>query len=240
MQVQNVECRLAKVQIKRFLLGQELPPDVVRELEGHLRICNDCSEELEKIRKELSSYAEVRMRGSEPEPQIDPEPELDSRPKPKRRTVTQVLIDWMWPATDRPANEGGPFQRYGKTVLLTIVLVAVMVAMGTVLKDPTLLFGDRAATSLGAGAAVAETATEPPVAPPVDPAEDAEPGEISGMGTMGMAADGDGEEEAEEPVEEPEPEPELDPKPEPQADPKPQQGGNSVRVYLNGEDVTRR
>ena len=55
MEPDNFTCQLAQAQIGRYLLGDELPEDTLRELEEHISTCESCKDIVQQKRASLES-----------------------------------------------------------------------------------------------------------------------------------------------------------------------------------------
>src|SRR5579872_6837623 len=55
MPVKSVECQLAEMQIGRFVSGDSLSAEAVRQLDAHLAKCPNCSQTLNDRRQALRS-----------------------------------------------------------------------------------------------------------------------------------------------------------------------------------------
>lgn len=119
----SLECELARVQMKRYLGGEELPPKLMEELEQHVRACSSCSHYLDsqklKLAAKLSGAKQEKVKAV-PAPKGPKDSEVFTKPKQA----------WLTP----------------KTLGLAAALALVLFAMSAVAKDPTLLFGPKAAS----------------------------------------------------------------------------------------------
>ncbi len=112
--VLSLECQLAQVQIRRFLNGDNIPEELLKELENHLKHCSDCL----AVAKGEKAAVEAHMIAT-PSAAVA---ERQSRP------LTGVLDVFKQP----------------KTLLLSVALAVVLIVMSTVLRDPTKLLGTKA------------------------------------------------------------------------------------------------
>lgn len=141
MTVKNIECQIATVLMKRFLDGDNLPQGLLDDLERHLRACPSCQTILNN---EHASIEEV----------------LDGPAEPKG------VASWMSRLNPAAAGAGGPantmvhpgFGAYAtpapapglsalknpKVLFLSLALALVLIAMSTLLRNPTNLLGPRA------------------------------------------------------------------------------------------------
>lgn len=144
MVIQNVECQISTVLMKRFLDGETLPPDLLSELEQHLRVCPGCQ-------------AIVNGDG----PSLD---EILDGPKVKagmaafmgKLTGSQTPGGFatLGPAealmqasvkTHAPAPGLAAFKN-PKVLFLSGALAIVLIAMSTILRNPENLLGRKAAS----------------------------------------------------------------------------------------------
>lgn len=122
MQVQNIECQLAQVQLKRYLTGEELPGELLTDLETHLEECAECREAAKQQRVKATTSA--------------PAEAAETRPK---LTLQDILAE-------KPSRAKFDLSglKNSKTLVLSGALALVLIAMSTVLRDPTKLFGAKA------------------------------------------------------------------------------------------------
>lgn len=112
--VMSLECQLAQVQIKRFLNGDNIPEDLLKELEQHLLSCTDCL----AVAKGERAAVEAHMVANAGE---------------------AVAV-----RQSAPASSVFDVFKQPKTVLLSVALGVVLIVMSTVLRDPTKLLGTKA------------------------------------------------------------------------------------------------
>lgn len=174
MQVQNIECQLAQVQLKRYLNGEELPAELLTDLETHLEECRDCRE----AAKQRSVAA----------PKSAPKLDLKALVSPRPATA----------AVDRPSLKNS------KTILLSAGLAVVLIAMSTILRDPTKFLGAKADESVKA-AATADSG-EPKLSEPQAVPDEEGATDLSGLALSATGLQGEGSE--------PTPAADLDPEPE--------------------------
>jgi hypothetical protein len=135
----SLECELARVQMKRYLGGEELPPQLMEELEQHVHACASCSHYLDAQRLKLAA----KLSGGKPK-QVK-EPKAPTGPK-DTDVFTKPKQVWLTP----------------KTMGLAAALALVLFAMSAVAKDPTLLFGPKASSARPAGSLTGDPETNPP------------------------------------------------------------------------------
>lgn len=125
MEVASLECKLAQVQLQRYLEGGPMSPEAVRALEEHLTSCPSCR---------------ATLAAETPSPKPAPIPETP---------VTHAVVETPAPTAEAPKTPWiralvdripGRF----RTLTLSIALAACLVAMSTFAKDPTQLLGPRA------------------------------------------------------------------------------------------------
>ncbi len=156
MQVQNIECQLARVQLKRYLAGEELPADLLSDLENHLRNCSDCQKVVDQQKASLNGMAAATPAA----PKIKlPNPFaaiVARRPKAESEPDLATPADVLAEPGAEIAPAAQPFWRNRnnlKTLGLTSGLAIVLILMSTVFRDPTAMFGPRALPSKAAPAA---------------------------------------------------------------------------------------
>jgi len=163
MSVPRVECHLARAQLKRYIGGATLPDEILAELERHLHACPDCLAEAQRMKEALMAGRPVDAPASEP-------------PLKKVANLAQSLTAKLpgfakaAPAGDGLINKPGtPLfteNRVNLRILATSgALALTLIAMSTILRDPTRLLGPKANAPVQAIAPKEkETATEEPAA----------------------------------------------------------------------------
>lgn len=69
MQVQNVECQLARAQLSRYVAGDVLPEETLAELEAHLASCPDCREVAAKHKELFERLSEQQQAAPATQPE---------------------------------------------------------------------------------------------------------------------------------------------------------------------------
>ncbi|MEX2243461.1 MAG: hypothetical protein WD716_06395 [Fimbriimonadaceae bacterium] len=194
MQVKNIECQIAQAQLRRYLTGEEMPNNVVSELETHLKHCPECMDAAQTLRESLKGVLSRKIAGK-PEPKL-PEPaprrtetpvvQRPAEPEEPAQAATHAVVQTPADILGQPDSDFKPANlKKGsnmKTLAYSGALALVLVLMSTVFKDPTMLFGPRASsivpdTLTVAGPAATDTEPtdeeKPPetntVEPPTDP-----------------------------------------------------------------------
>ena len=190
MQVKNIECQIAQAQLRRYLTGDEMPNNVVSELETHLKHCPECMDAAQTLRESLKGVLSRKIAGK-PEPKL-PEPAPRRTESPVVQTeepapaATHAVVQTPADILGQPDSDFKPtYVKKGsnmKTLAYSGALALVLVLMSTVFKDPTKLFGPRASSIVPDTLTVAgpaPTDTEPTnevkpaetdtVEPPTDP-----------------------------------------------------------------------
>jgi len=82
MDLQSIECQLAQAQMARYLAGDQLPEDTVKQLEKHITDCAVCQK---SAADKQISLEKMLSTGSEPAPVVTPyeEPEATAVPMPE-------------------------------------------------------------------------------------------------------------------------------------------------------------
>jgi hypothetical protein len=129
----SLECELARVQMKRYLAGEELPSDLQKALEGHVRACASCRSHLNEQRLKLAGDLAGKKGAEEAKKMIGESP----KPGPSGEKVF---------APPHPLH--GALNL--RTLALSGCLAVVLFAMSAVAKDPSLIFGPKAGSKLPA------------------------------------------------------------------------------------------
>ena len=77
MDLQNIECQLAQAQMGRYLAGDSLPEDTLKQLEKHISNCENCQQAAQDKRISLE---ELLHKDGPAEPEAEPEPEPEPEP----------------------------------------------------------------------------------------------------------------------------------------------------------------
>lgn len=121
----SLECELTRVQMKRYLGGEELPEPLMEELEQHVHACPSCRHYLDtqklKLAAKLSGAKAEKIKAPQ-EPKGPKDSDVFHEPKQKLFTP--------------------------KTLGLAAALALVLFAMSAVAKDPTLIFGRKASAAM--------------------------------------------------------------------------------------------
>jgi hypothetical protein len=143
MQVKNIECQIAQAQLRRYLTGEEMPNAIVTDLETHLRHCPECMAAAQTLRESLKGVLNGKITGKP----VKQEPKA---PAPKAVVSNQEPVQSPADILDAPDSQfkptKAPKKSNAKTLLYSGALALVLVLMSTVFKDPTKLFGPRAAS----------------------------------------------------------------------------------------------
>lgn len=141
MQVKNIECQIAQAQLRRYLTGEEMPNTIVTDLETHLRHCPECMAAAQSLRESLKGVLNGKIIGK---PVAEPAPI-------KLQAPTQALVQTPADFLDEPDSKFKPAKTPKKSTMKTLAysgaLAVLLVLMSTVFKDPTTLFGPKAAAS---------------------------------------------------------------------------------------------
>lgn len=127
----SLECELARALMGRYLAGEEISAEPMRQLETHVKACAGCRAHLDEKRLELANG----LSGLKPK-KAAPWAKWTAAKQPKEVDGAKVFTK---PQTS-PLNV--------KTLSLSIGLAFVLFAMSAVAKDPTTLFGPKAAGTL--------------------------------------------------------------------------------------------
>lgn len=154
MRLENIECQLAQGQLNRYLAGESLSETALSQLEEHLAGCTECKERIAEKRRTLqqittSATAAIEMEepAPQPAPPGSPVPKFlidairnkkHAPPKTVAEPVTQAVIEVTQSPPPAP-------NAWIKPLLYSLGLAGVLIAMSTILKDPTKFFGSTVA-----------------------------------------------------------------------------------------------
>lgn len=108
----SVECQLAQVQLKRYLAGEDLPEELLADLESHLKSCKKCLAFARAKKTKAASAPASADTSASRSKFLKGLPELGkSRPFLLASAFTLVVLAMAW-----FAKVGGPFSLLGPTV----------------------------------------------------------------------------------------------------------------------------
>lgn len=151
MAIGNVECHLARAQLKRLGQGEQLPAEIDADLEQHLRICEECRLEAVRLRQVLMGDAAP----AEPKAKVNPSELLLQVGEIVRNLISRLPLPGAKRLAPSKSNgwmndPGTPFvkdSRVNMRVAFTSIgLALTLIAMSTILRDPTALLGAKAGT----------------------------------------------------------------------------------------------
>jgi hypothetical protein len=186
MPVKNIECQLAEMQIGRFVSGENLSAEAVRQLDTHLAKCESCTQVLNDRRQALKSmldqgFAAVttdvpterkenllikavaeKATTKTPPPrrmQVEASPEsATAKPKPKSKVIEKLGI--------APSSQDPKSATLKKSIYYSVALGAVLFGMGYMSHGAGSLFGDSAEQAYPPSNAA--PAAAPPSSKPTD------------------------------------------------------------------------
>ncbi len=153
MQTQNIECQIAQAQLRRYLMGDDLPYALVADLETHLKHCPGCMEIARQKRESLKGVLASEITGRK-----FSQPTVQKTPTKQRENLREAISAGtaaVQSPTDVFSLPDSEFKiekqkkvkvHSRKTIYYSIGLAVMLVLMSTVFRDPTKLFGPRAAT----------------------------------------------------------------------------------------------
>jgi len=150
MVVQNIECQLSTVLMKRFLDGDNLPQEVLDDLEKHLRVCPTCQNVIDNEKVSLEEVLDG--------PTHAPSGIAAMMGKFTGKSSTPGGFAMAGPAeallhassrTYAPAAPGMAAFKNPKVLFLSGALAIVLIAMSTILRNPSNLLGPKAAAVYG-------------------------------------------------------------------------------------------
>lgn len=168
MPVQNIECQIAKAQLGRYLQGEKMDAEVVRQLEEHVATCPHCKEELAEKRNSLLAALSQREEATHPAP----EAVFREEPSPSKNLIQALQRQQQASAAKAATTEDAPQTAvasvpvknpaFWKPIAYSVCLGVVLIGMSIVGKNGVNILGDRAADVLPtAGTASKPPATEP-------------------------------------------------------------------------------
>lgn len=146
MSVQTIECQISTVLMKRFLDGDDLPQELLDGLEQHLKACPACRE---IVNNERVTIEEILDGPAEPTGVAAFIKKFSGKKTAGGFVTTHPTEALVHAAqTSRTAPPGLAVFKNPKVLMLSSALAVTLIAMSTVLKDPTKLLGQKASDSV--------------------------------------------------------------------------------------------
>lgn len=148
MAVQNIECQIATVLMKRFLDGDNLPQNLLDDLERHLKACNSCQAILNNETNDIEEILDQKVPASGMAALFG---RKQLQPAMAGGFTTSGAGEALMNASYRvqaPQAPGLAVFKNPKVLLLSLALAAVLIVMSTLLKNPTNLLGPKAAMAI--------------------------------------------------------------------------------------------
>jgi hypothetical protein len=141
MELKDIECQLAIMQLKRYLGGGALSDDSLRSLQSHLKECESCKQALQ------TGQLNANPSPAPTQAVVDSKPsKADPAPATPKDAMMQPAIKGLAGLMDKiPGN--------AKTLVLSIGLAGTLIGMSMIAKNPTSMFGPRANEVLPASTA---------------------------------------------------------------------------------------
>lgn len=95
MELENVECQLAQAQMSRYIAGDNLPEDTIKQLEKHISTCPSCQESATEKKISLEEMLRESREETAKPAEISPEPAPVATPQPAPIATTP----------DKPADD---------------------------------------------------------------------------------------------------------------------------------------
>lgn len=195
MQVQNIECQIAKAQMGRYVSGGGLADDAIDQLEAHIAKCPDCRKALDERRSALMMALEDNGERTHPAPAPaiapvavaevsapTPAAEPEGKVPPHSRLIEAIMARQSNAVAAAPAAAAtpeaapvataptppalAPTQKlFGKPLMLSAALAAVLLGMSYMTKSGPGLLGNRAAAVLPASSPAPTPAASPAATP---------------------------------------------------------------------------
>ncbi|MDI9635082.1 zf-HC2 domain-containing protein [Kamptonema cortianum] len=152
MQVQNIECQITAVLMKRFLDGENLPDEIQESLETHLRVCPEC-----RIRVTSEQQSLIKMLDSAAETAAVLSKASRGEDSSVVAATPAAAISKAMKTTTHVSPAGWAAFKNPKVLGLSFALAVVLIAMTTIMRNPTALLGGKASEAL---ASSSETKSE--------------------------------------------------------------------------------
>ncbi len=157
MVVQNIECQLTQVQLKRFLEGDDLPQELLDDLENHLKSCRSCMAVAQGQRSALED--QLTQKTSNPLSAITGLFKAAVTPRP---AALETAIDPSQAILSQPGVDGSAISSLEiitqpKNLMLICGLAIVIGLMMTILRNPTHLLGPKASETVKTPAGIEPT-----------------------------------------------------------------------------------
>ncbi len=180
MQVQNIECQIAQAQLGRYLAGEGMAGEAVRQLEAHVAKCPDCKIILEGKRSALVATLEgtgpklVTAVTSKASPSVDP--------RSSASRLAQALVAKAAEASTPPAPAAVVVDRAKpvinwKPIAYASALAAVLIGMSYLGKAD--LLGSKASASLPERSADPQPQASPSAKPTASPVPVSSPAPVA-------------------------------------------------------------
>ena len=154
MATKNIECQLAQGQIGRYLRGEHISAEAVRQLESHIGDCSDCTEMLLHRRQAIVSMIGETVPTRAVIEVSEPEPAAPAQ-NASARLVAAINSATRQPKLEvpKPAPEVNPEPPkkavfFTKPIIYSIGLAIVLIAMSYLSRSATSFFGPSASTAI--------------------------------------------------------------------------------------------
>jgi len=144
MAVQNIECQIATVLMKRFLDGDNLPQNLLDDLERHLKACTSCQAILNNETNDIEEILDQKVPAAGLA-NLFGRKQLQPAMAGGFTTAgaSEALMNVSY-RTQVPQAPGLAVLKNPKVLFLSLALAAVLIVMSTLLKNPTNLLGPKA------------------------------------------------------------------------------------------------
>lgn len=158
MPVETIECQIVQAQLGRYLSGEAISDEALRQLEDHIGGCPICRQEVAIRRASLQALlGTVNSAAGRPEALIGA--------LRQNQFATHAVVES--PTPEAPATTPKPTPaKLSRPLLLGSALALVLVAMSYLGNNPTSLFGDRASEVRVTPAPIESTSEIPATATP--------------------------------------------------------------------------
>ncbi|MFI5386519.1 MAG: zf-HC2 domain-containing protein [Fimbriimonadales bacterium] len=141
MQLQNFECQIAKGQIGRYLAGDALSDETLRQLEAHVTNCPACKQNLAERRAVLQAMLSPGEPEGSSETNPAPKPRFDLAELIRSKVQSKQPVRAAVQAETKPAT-------FTKPALYSLALGAVLIGMSYVSRNMSSMLGPTAANAI--------------------------------------------------------------------------------------------
>lgn len=175
MPVKNFECHIARGQIGRYVGGESLSKEALRQLGLHVAECDDCRDHLERRKQALQAMVNGTLTPEATAPTFKPSGSLGAAAAAealveqiRRKTGDGLPLQDAKPKLEPEPTPAPPEKKakilpplLGKPAMFSVALAAVLIAMGYISKNPSAILGSRVKVDSSKATSSSETKAEP-------------------------------------------------------------------------------